>query len=102
MDHPGSESKPARGNKEIAMKQVATFSAIGGGVTVVALLLVWAFTGFSAFGMHGAILGAMILGIVLSGALAIGLMGLVFASGRGNHDEAAYRYELVKNPDSEM
>lgn len=82
------------------MKRVGRFSAIGAGVTIGTLLLVWAATGFTTLGIHGAILAAMIAGIILSGGLAIGLMALVFASGRGNADEAAYRYELVKDRDS--
>jgi hypothetical protein len=81
------------------MKWLVTFSAIGAGVTIATLLGAWAVTGFATLGLHGAVLGALILGVVLSGGLAIGLMGLVFTSGRGRYDEAAYRYDLVKDRD---
>jgi hypothetical protein len=83
------------------MKWLMTFFAIGVGVTAAVLLAIWAITGFAALGLHGAILGALILGVLLSGGLAIGLMGLVFASGRDRYDEAAYRYELVKDNNEE-
>lgn len=56
-------------------------------LVAVALLGAWALNGFDTFDMslHGVI--AMILGAVLTGAVAIGLMALVFLSHRTGHDD---------------
>ena len=62
-------------------------------VLVVALLLVglWALRGFDSYGMgfHGVL--ALVLGAVLSSAVGIGLMALIFLSNRSGHDEEASR-----------
>lgn len=59
---------------------VVRFTALCSAIVLGALLLLWAVTGFSAFGMarHGIV--AMILGSMLSVVLASALMGLLFHS----------------------
>ncbi len=56
-------------------------------LVVAALMGAWAALGFDRFGLslHGLL--AMILGAVLTSAVAIGLMALVFLSNRSGHDD---------------
>ncbi|MCW3473973.1 hypothetical protein [Limobrevibacterium gyesilva] len=44
-----------------------------------------------SLGLSGNVLIALILGIVLTTALGVALMGLVFYSDRSDQDEAVYR-----------
>lgn len=60
-------------------------------LVVLALLGAWAAMGFDTFGLSLQGLLAMIAGAVLSSALAIGLMALIFLSNRSGHDEEVGR-----------
>lgn len=77
-----------------AAKQIVTFSAISGGVVALVVLLIWAMSGFvslRSIGLSGNVLAALVLGITLSTALAVGLMALIFFSDRSDRDEVVYR-----------
>jgi hypothetical protein len=54
------------------------------------LLLLWAFSGFRGLGLDAAGTVALMLGIVVTSALGVALMALVFYSDRSNVDEAAH------------
>jgi hypothetical protein len=71
------------------MRQILGFSAGCVGFIALVLLLVWAMGGFAGAGMgvHGWI--PLAIGIVLTCALAITLMALVFHSARSGRDESA-------------
>ena len=57
------------------------------GLTLVVLAGTWLFGGFVGISGHG--VAALIAGVVVAIAVAVGLMGLMFASSR-HHDEAAH------------
>ena len=71
------------------MRRILGFAAGCVGFIALVLLLVWAMGGFAGGGMgvHGWI--ALTIGIVLTCALAITLMALVFHSARSGRDESA-------------
>ena len=100
-DAAGRQPTAAISVKPVSNKWLSSFSVACAGAVLAALVLLWAASGFADIGIHGVILVALIGGGVLSTALGIGLMALIFASQRGNHDEAAYRYELVSDQASE-
>ncbi|MCW2243534.1 hypothetical protein [Azospirillum canadense] len=56
-------------------------------LVAVVLLGAWAVQGFDTFGLSLQGLLAMIAGAVLTSAVAIGLMALVFLSNRSGHDD---------------
>ncbi|WP_448206625.1 hypothetical protein [Azospirillum sp. sgz302134] len=60
-------------------------------LVAVVLIGAWAAYGFDTFGLSLQGLLAMIAGAVLTSAMAIGLMALVFLSNRSGHDEEANR-----------
>ncbi|MEI9988093.1 MAG: hypothetical protein WDN69_36310 [Aliidongia sp.] len=66
------------------------FGAASVGGIVVALCIVWAFNGFHGLGLDTAGTVALILGVTLTSALGVVLMGLIFYSDRSSADEAAY------------
>jgi hypothetical protein len=74
---------------EVGMRQILGFSAGCLGFIALVLLIVWAMGGFAGgeLGFHGWV--ALTLGIVLTCALAITLMALVFHSARSGRDESA-------------
>jgi hypothetical protein len=57
----------------------------------IALLILWALTGFADLGVTGHGLVALILGIVFTTALGIGLMALSFYSDRSGQRDAVDR-----------
>jgi hypothetical protein len=67
---------------------IVRIAAGGAGVIVVLLALTWLFGGFSEMG--GAGVAALTLGIILTVALGIGLMALLFYSSRSERDEAVH------------
>ncbi len=71
------------------MRWLVTFVALCLGLCAVILAAIWAFTdllsGHGVMGLHGWI--AMGLGVVLTSALGVGLMGLVFYSHRSHKDD---------------
>ncbi len=71
------------------MRQILGFSAGCVGLIALVLLIIWAMGGFEGGGMgvHGWV--ALTIGIVLTCALAITLMALVFHSDRSGQDERA-------------
>ena len=69
------------------------------GIAVV-LLLLWAFSGFHGLGLDAAGTVALMLGIVVTSALGVALMALVFYSDRSNVDEDAHE-TAVKSTDAE-
>ena len=72
---------------------ITIFSTTCVGAVVIVLFIIWAMSGFVSLasqGLHGAVLIALILGIILTTALGVALMGLVFYSDRSNQDEAVY------------
>ncbi|AWJ87530.1 hypothetical protein TSH58p_29620 (plasmid) [Azospirillum sp. TSH58] len=68
-------------------------------IVLAALLAAWAATGFDLFGLSLPGLLALVGGAVLTSAVAIGLMALVFLSNRSGHDEAAGRPDPTDGPD---
>jgi hypothetical protein len=54
------------------------------------LLLLWALNGFHGLGLDAAATVALMLGIVVTSALGVALMALVFYSDRSNADEDAH------------
>lgn len=60
-------------------------------LVLMALLAAWAATGFDLFGLSLPGLLALVGGAVLTSAVAIGLMALVFLSNRSGHDEGVGR-----------
>jgi hypothetical protein len=69
-----------------AIMQIAAGCA---GVIAVLLALTWLFGGFG--GMSGAGVAALTLGIIVTVALGVGLMTLLFYSSRSERDEAVHR-----------
>ena len=71
------------------MRHILGFSAGCVGFIALVLLIVWAMGGFAGgeMGVYGWV--ALALGIVLTCALAITLMALVFHSDRSGRDESA-------------
>ena len=67
------------------------------GIAVV-LLLLWAFSGFHGLDAAGTV--ALMLGIVVTSALGVALMALVFYSDRSNVDEDVHD-TAVKSTDAE-
>ncbi len=69
------------------MSWIRFFLGVCAAIVALALLGVWALRGFDTFGMgfHGIL--ALLLGAILSSAVGIGLMALVFFSNRSGHDD---------------
>jgi hypothetical protein len=65
-------------------------------VTAVGLALLLGF-GELGIGLHGAI--ALVLGVMLTMAIAMGLMGLMFLSSRSGRDDAAHSSWDERGPD---
>src|SRR5260221_10983991 len=62
------------------------------------LFLLWAFNGFHGLGIGAAGTVSIVFGIVVTSALGIGLMALIFYSDRSNTDENVNR-SAVSRPD---
>jgi hypothetical protein len=58
---------------------------------IVAVLSLWAATGFKEIGAHGFALYALVIGGGFTMALTAGLMAALFYSDRAGFDEGAYR-----------
>jgi hypothetical protein len=71
------------------MRHILGFSAGCVGFIALVLLLIWAMGGFAGGEMSVSGWVALALGIVLTCALAITLMALVFHSARSGRDESA-------------
>ena len=71
-------------NRPAITKLVAGILAL----TAVLLVLTWVAGGFVGLSGHGA--AALILGALLSLAIGIGLMAVIFASSRSGHDQAVH------------
>ncbi|MGQ9367145.1 hypothetical protein [Azospirillum sp. A39] len=70
------------------MRWVYVFLATSALLTGAALAVLWAAgDGATGLGLHGVL--ALVLGIVLTAALTVGLMALMFHSARSGHDETA-------------
>jgi len=67
-------------------------------IIALGLLLFWTFGGFRSMGLTIAGAVALSIGILLTCALAIGLMALVFYSDVSNADEEAYRFKPAPPP----
>ena len=65
----------------------ARFASIAVGAIVGLLALVWALTGFGGLGLDATATVGAVLGIVLTFALAVGLMTLIFYSNRSGMDD---------------
>jgi hypothetical protein len=76
------------------MKTFAVTCATVLGVTLIAIGLVLAF-GDLGLSPHGYI--ALVLGVILSMALTMVLMGLVFLSNRTGHDEGVFQLGGIRN-----
>ena len=55
------------------------------------LLVLWALDGFQGFNLDAGASAAVVVGIAITSALGVGLMGLIFYSDRIGADEDAYR-----------
>jgi len=60
------------------------------GIAIV-LLVIWGLDGFQGFNLGAGATATVVVGIAVTSALGVGLMGLVFYSDRINADEDAYR-----------
>src|SRR5215813_4550822 len=65
---------------------IATLSLVA-----VVLLVLWGLDGFQGFNLDAGTTAAVVVGIAITSALGVGLMGLVFYSDRINTDEDVYR-----------
>jgi hypothetical protein len=63
------------------------YSAMSVGTVAVLLLVIWAVGGFTDMGISRDGMVALILAVSITVLLSLGLMGLVFYSGRSGHDE---------------
>jgi hypothetical protein len=61
------------------------------------LLALWGMDGFQGFNLDAGATAAVVVGIAVTSALGVGLMGLVFYSDRINVDEDAYRATAAVN-----
>lgn len=61
------------------------------------LILTWAVGGFEGLSGHG--IGALIAGTLISLAVGIGLMAVIFASSRSGHDQAVHDAAKAHFPD---
>lgn len=68
-------------------------------LVLAALFAAWAATGFDLFGLSLPGLLALVGGAVLTSAVAIGLMALVFISNRSGHDDEVGRPDSTDGPD---
>jgi hypothetical protein len=75
-------------HQENAMPHTLRFIAVSASLVLGLLLIAWAVTGFSSFGMSGHGVAAMVLGVIFSTLVGVGLMALVFQSHRSHRDEA--------------
>jgi hypothetical protein len=57
------------------------------GMVVLVLIILWVLNGFHGLGLQPTIAVALLLGTVLSTAVAVALMGLIFYSDRAGIDE---------------
>jgi hypothetical protein len=74
----------------LPMRWIISFAAASiGGITFV-LLALWAMNGFEGIGIDTAGTIALAAGILVTSALGVGLMALIFYSVRSDADEAAY------------
>ena len=71
------------------MRRIAGFSAACAGFVAAGVLIVWVMGGFEGGNLSGHGWVAYGLGAVLTSALGIGLMALVFYSDRSGRDESA-------------
>ncbi len=72
------------------MKRLVVYSSWCAGVIAAVFVMIWALHGFIGPGLPLGALVAMVLGISLTVALAIGLMALLFYSDRSGYDESVY------------
>ncbi|HYE50707.1 MAG TPA: hypothetical protein VEB20_14025 [Azospirillaceae bacterium] len=80
------------------MRWIAWFSALSMGLVGVVLFALWAWTGFEGFGISVRGTIALVVGGLLTVALAVGLMALVFHSARTGQDERTHGAGLGEGP----
>jgi hypothetical protein len=73
------------------MKWIVNYSLICIGAIVAVLAVLWASNGFSAGGLSGHGIAAIVLGTTFSVLLAVALMALVFYSNRSGQDDQVHR-----------
>lgn len=73
------------------MRWLAVFGGSSVAMVAAVLAIIWAFEGFDGLGLstHGTI--ALVLGVVVTTALGVGLMALVFHSDRSGQDDIVHR-----------
>jgi hypothetical protein len=77
------------------MRWFSSFAALNAGFFAAILVVVWLAGGFAdGLGVGGTIV--MLLGVVLTMALATGLMGLVFYSNRSDVDRSVHQAHAVE------
>ncbi len=79
--------------RRVRLRKVLRFAALVWAIIATGLLAFWIFGGFRSMGLSIAGAIALIMGILLTCALAIGLMALLFYSSLSNADEEAYRFK---------
>jgi purine-cytosine permease-like protein len=82
------------------MSWVRRFLLICGAILALAAIALAGLLGFGdlGLGLHGAI--ALVLGVLLTMAIAMGLMGLMFLSSRSGRDEQAHSIWRDRDPDA--
>jgi hypothetical protein len=73
------------------LRWLLIFAAVSLGSILTVLLALWVLDGFQGFGLDTGATIATVIGILVTSALGVGLMGLVFYSDRSQADEEAYR-----------
>jgi hypothetical protein len=78
------------GPRRAALRWLVTYVAVTLGSIAVVLVALWVFDGFQGFGLDTGATVATVIGIMVTSALGVGLMGLIFYSDRSHADEDAY------------
>jgi hypothetical protein len=73
-----------------ALRWLVTYAAVSLGSIAAVLLALWVLDDFQGFGLDTPATIATVVGILVTSALGVGLMGLMFYSDRSNVDEDAY------------
>ena len=78
---------------------VARFTLACTSIMAVVWVGIWAFAGFTTFGLHGAAAIALVLAVVFSCGVGIFLMALMFYSERSGQDDRVHHVHKIGNPD---
>jgi hypothetical protein len=86
------------GPRRTLLRWLVTYAAVTLGSIAAVLLALWMLDGFEGFGLDTGATVATVLGIMVTSALGVALMGLMFYSDRSAIDDDAY-HATVEDPD---